>query len=443
MKNKFKKTEIMKLTGVLGKVLLVLFIMVSVIDKGHSCSMYKVTSYGKTIVGCNEDAWRTTPRVWFETAKIPGNFGAVFTGSRFDGGNGFAPQSGMNEVGLSFSRLASFMPEDKSYNKRGKKSIANPTILLKTIMHNCRTVEEVKAYIEKYDYSFFIEDIFIYVDETGKYLVVEPYKATIGHEASYVLSNFCPSITTIKKRRNLDRYRNGVDFLKIKKDTTLSFYTAMSDTMHVCREKIGDGTLLTSIWDLGNKTFTLYFYHDYSHLVKFNLKSELKKGDHIIKIQTLFPTNEEFIKLQNYQTPKNSITVMFFILFAGLLFVFSSFFFLINFLVTRKKNRYGYIKLIFVPFGLIMFYYIFLLATNIYIFYFPAPFSDQNSIINSLASYIPILVSLLILPMLYFCVKIFKEKAWGRFATWLFILNIIIYTILLVLFVYWQLLNVF
>lgn len=74
---------------------------------GFSCSMYKITVNGKTIVGCNEDAWRTTPRIWFETANKKYLYGAAFTGSRFDGPNGFAPQSGMNEHGLCYSRLAS------------------------------------------------------------------------------------------------------------------------------------------------------------------------------------------------------------------------------------------------------------------------------------------------------------------------------------------------
>jgi hypothetical protein len=433
----------MKNKKIFYSTLLVVYILMLAINTAKACSMYKITINGKTVVGCNEDAWRTTPRVWFETAKLSSEYGAAFTGSRFDGGNGFAPQSGMNEAGLSFSRLQSYMPEYKTYNRHGKKNITNPTNLLKEILHRCKNVEEVKLYIEQYDYSFFMEDVFIYIDQTGKYLVVEPYKATIGYEASYVLSNFCPSITTENKARNLDRYRNGVDFLKLKKDTTLSFYTALSDTMHVCRGKIGDGTLLTSIWNLNNKTFTLYFYHDYSHLVEFNLKNELAKGDHIIEIPTLFPVNEEFIKLHNYKIPKNSLTVMFFIIIAGLLFLFSSLFFLVNYFKTKQKNKYGYFKLIFVPFGIIMFYYMFLLATQKYIFYFPAPYKDPNSTINSIASYLPILLLLLIFPIIYLCLKIFKEKAWGRFAKWLFALNIVIYSVLILFFAYWELLNVF
>jgi hypothetical protein len=76
--------------------------------------MYKVTVHGKTMVGCNEDAWRTTSRIWFEKAKNINEYGAEFTGSRQIGSNMTAPQSGMNEVGLTFSRLAAYYPNQNN-----------------------------------------------------------------------------------------------------------------------------------------------------------------------------------------------------------------------------------------------------------------------------------------------------------------------------------------
>ena len=109
-----------------------------------ACSGYKITLGNKTIFGSNEDAWRLTPRLWFETASALNKYGAAFTGSRFDGENGFAPQTGMNEMGLAFERLASFHP--KLEKKSGEKEITNPTIYLKNILHSCKNVEEVKAF---------------------------------------------------------------------------------------------------------------------------------------------------------------------------------------------------------------------------------------------------------------------------------------------------------
>ncbi|MCB0654785.1 MAG: hypothetical protein KDC57_01550, partial [Saprospiraceae bacterium] len=90
---------------------------------GFACSMYKITCAGKTMVGCNEDAWRTTSTIWFEKARNKSEYGAGFTGSRKVSGNRIAPQSGMNEAGLTFSRLASYFP--KQPMKINKKIITD------------------------------------------------------------------------------------------------------------------------------------------------------------------------------------------------------------------------------------------------------------------------------------------------------------------------------
>jgi len=44
--------------------------------------VYEVTVDGKTVVGYNQDAWRTTTSTWFENAKKENGYGACFTGSR-------------------------------------------------------------------------------------------------------------------------------------------------------------------------------------------------------------------------------------------------------------------------------------------------------------------------------------------------------------------------
>ena len=88
-------------------------------------------------------------------------------------------------------------------------------------------------------------------------------------------------------------------------DTSLNFCMAMSDTMHVCRNRNGDGTLLTSIWDSQKGLVNLYFYHSYDSTVQFSLSEELVKGDHMISLPTLFPENPEFERLVKYKTPFN------------------------------------------------------------------------------------------------------------------------------------------
>lgn len=407
----------------------------------NACSGYKITVGDKTFLGSNEDAWRMTPHIWFEEAKFIGSYGAAFTGSRYDGENGYAPQSGMNEMGLAFERLASYHPKQDAFENR--KKITNPTNYLKDILHTCASVEEVKAYISRFDHSYFIEDVFIYVDKSGTYLIVEPYTLTIGNEPSYVVSNFCPSITSPEKATKLDRYRNGVEFLNNGIDTTLAFCTSLSDAMHVCRKKIGDGTLLSSVWDLRDGTVNLFFYHNYDTTVQFNLKDELKKGDHSIAIEKLFPPNPEFEQLSNFQTTKNSNWIAVYILASAAIFLFSSIFFLVQYFRAKKNQKYSLLKLILFPIGLVLFYYMFVLSSNLAVFYFPAPYQSPTNAFVSLASYIPLLLLVLILPLLILNYRIYKEHCWSGFTSGLFTINNVIYIGLIGLFQYWEFFDVF
>lgn len=404
---------------------------------GDSCSMYKVTKNGKTMVGCNEDAWRTTSHIWFEVGQN-NQYGAAFTGSRWDGENGYAPQSGMNEHGLVFSRLASYHPKLITSKFNNRIQITNPTRYLKDILHSCKTVEEVKKYIERFDQRYFIEDVFIYIERSGKYIIVEPYKILSGNDAKYVLSNFCPSITPKSAANKLERYKKGTSFLTTKIDTDLDFCRKLSDTMHVCREKIGDGTLLTSIWDSTNGLVNLYFYHQYDQTVQFNLTKELAKGNHILKIDTLFPKNAEFEKLASYQTPQNNDTIRAFLMGSGLFFALCSIYFLIHFIANRKKDKFNVFKILVVPFGLLLFYYMLVLCTNIAIFYFPAPYASPISIFVSGTSYIPYILVLLILPSLWANYRLLQQKLWNRFALVMFSMLNVLVVLLIGFFVYWH-----
>ena len=401
----------------------------------RTCSMYKVTKDGKTFVGCNEDAWRTSPRIWFESAGKNAIYGAAFTGSRFDGSNGFAPQSGMNESGLSFSRLASFTPRRRANCK--KPPILNQTNFLKHILHSCRTVEEVQRYVSRFDRSTFMEDVLIYIDKSGKYLIVEPYSTQIGYENTYVLSNFCPSITSQKEALKLNRYRKGIELLNSKVDTTLVFLRSLSDSMHVCRPKIGDGTLLTSIWNLNDGKIHLYFYHDYRKRRTFDLRDELQKGDHLLFIDDLFPINAEFEKLGTYKTTKNTVWMMLSMMAFSFILFCSAMYFLISFFF--KKNERSYLKLLLFFLGISLSYFMFVLCTNQSIFYFQAPFVDRFSAIVSLSAYVPNILVLIIIPLIYWNLIVFKTKSWTFIPRNLFLLNNVIYVILLCFLGYWRL----
>ena len=417
--------------------LLLPFIFLINFNKGFSCSTYKITLGNKTIYGINYDTWFTKPKIWFETR----GFGAVFTGANYQNGNDLTPQSGMNEFGLSFGTLATPTPENgKQF--LNKKQITSRSEYLKSILHYCRTVEEVKAYIEQYNHSSLYKDVFIYTDKSGHYLVVEPYTLTLGYDSKYVLSNFCPSTITDFKTIKQERFINGTAFLKNKIDTTLAFCTALSDTMHVCRARIGDGTLLTSIMDLQKGIVYLYFYHNYKKQVQFNLKEELAKGDHSFEIPTLFDKNPEYQKLLDFKTPLNSPGINLIIWSCFGLFSFTFPYFLISYF-RNKKIKFAKYKLLLAILSLFMAFYMIVLQLEIGIYYFPSPYKSYKFGLIDIASYLPFLILLLFIPLLIINRRVLNENKWNLITKFLYTTNNIAFLTLIFLFYYWGLYNVF
>ncbi len=407
---------------------------------GWTCSMYKITAEGKTMVGCNHDAWLTTPKVWFENANHEKEYGAGFTGAREVGGKKTTPQSGMNTAGLVFSRLTSYYPEQENPFV-GRLKITKEADYLSAILHQCGNVQEIRKYIEQYDHSFFMNDVFIYIDSTGNYLIVEPYQLIDGNQANYVLANFCPSRTSTEQARKIERYRKGEDFLNTHTtEPSLAFCKALSDTMHVCRNRNGDGTLLTSIWNTNEQSVNLYFYHNFNNKVYFKLAEELRKGDHSIAIQSLFPKNLEFEQLIKYKTPSNTIGLRFFLVILAALLAIFSLILIISQIWNENSAKISLPILgsIIVANFLLIAYSI-VLITNKGIFYFDAPYQHHNSSLITASSYIPILLLLFFLPVLNFSIKRLKSNETKLSIKTVLVLNNITYLIFIIGFAYWGL----
>ena len=423
-------------------ILLVTLALIISQNKIKACSMYKITVDGKTMVGCNHDTWLTTPKIWFENAKRQNEYGTVFTGSREVSPNRTTPQSGMNTVGLVFSRLTSYYPiQQNPFSNRLK--IANEADYLSEILHKCATVKEVKKYIERYDHSFFLNDVFIYIDSLGDYLIVEPYKLLEGNNSSYVLANFCPSITDNKQARKLERYRNGDDFLKTHKAiASIDFCTTLSDTMSVCRSRNGDGTLITSIFDTKEQKVSIYFYHNFDTLVKYNLTDELSKGDHTFNLPEIFPKNSEFERLVSFKTPSNTVELrILLVLIAGLLALISFALFISRIRQNRSTSLSPKSVLAFSLLNITLIAYIVVLITNNSIFYFDVPYKHYSSNLISASSYTPFLLLLSFIPILIYTrnrLKSDKTKFWVKTTL---VLNNIVYFILILGFGYWGLYN--
>lgn len=268
-----------------------------VIQNVMGCSMFKLTMFGKTMVGNNEDYWNPNSRIWFERGDV-NEYGAVYVGY-----DNFWPQGGMNQAGLVFDGFS--MDYLAILDTLEKKSLN--VNFLKDIMKKCTVVEDVKDYLIQYNLQGLETSMFLFIDKTGKYLVVEGDELIIGNDQSYVLSNFYPSLIKEEKEIKIPLYHKGKGLLESKKDTSISFCSSVMDTMHQERNW-GAGTMYTTIYDLKEGTIYLYFFRDYTHVVKFNLNQELKKKENSLVIPDLFPENrngQDF--LNNYNAINSSL----------------------------------------------------------------------------------------------------------------------------------------
>lgn len=392
------------------------------------------------MVGFNIDQWSFNAEIWFEKGT-KNKHGAVFTGTTTKD----SPEGGMNECGLAFGSL--LVPKRKLKDQSNKKN-GTEIYPFKKILYECKNIDQAYLMLSQYDLSVANGTMFFFIDKAGNYLIVEADTLIRGNNQKYVVSNFCPSQVTDFNSIKISRYRKGINLLNARIDTTISFCSSLSDSMHVCRPHVGDGTLYTTIYDLNDGTIYLHFYHDFKHMVKFNLKAELENNNNEYKIPDLFPLNTEYVKFQNYFTPQTNSSMLSLFLCFILLFSFSFIYFSVSFFKNRKKveeavNSYLYIKLWVSILSILMVYYLFVLKNNRIIFYFPAPYKEPAFSILNIAAYIPFLFLLLIIPLFILNVKVFKVSAWNKFSKLLFTLNNLTFSVLIILFAYWGLYNIF
>ncbi len=406
------------------------------------CSMYKITINGKTMVGNNEDSWGRDARIWFEQGTNE-KFGVVCVGYA----RKQHPDGAMNEHGLAFDAFT--MPHKPTLPERNPNKKDFAYFHIKNIMQQCKTVDDVYTFLKELNLHvlngsiLFNGSMLLFVDKSGKYLVVEASKMTFGNEDKFALANFSIADTKDLSTIKMERYCKGIAFLNNKKiDTSLPFCKSLSDTMSVNRAKVGDGTLYTNIYDLNEGLIHLYFFHDFNEGRTFNLKKELAKGNRSYNLAELFPNNQKFQNFLNYKTPQNNKLIFIFMVVSGLLFFSTSLFYLVSFFRSSNTN-YKNLKLGISVLNIALSVYVYVLLRNESIFYFPLPYQDPNSVIVSFTSYLPFVLFVSIVPLLMAIKNIFQQKKWNGFATWLLLTNGFVYIVLLVLFFYWKLFSVF
>jgi CubicO group peptidase (beta-lactamase class C family) len=242
--------------------------------------MYKITKDGKTIVGNNEDFLTPNNQFWFEQAG-KNKYGVMYMGLL----DNFA-QGAINEVGLVFDGFAN--PELPINNTEGKKKVLIGTAI-RSVMQTMSKVEEVKAYLETINLGSLSSAQLIFVDKSGKYLIVEGDELVIGDESEKTFSNFYYSQVKSEEDVELQNFKNGMAFQKSTEGVASLAYCG--EAMDNLKNSDAFGTQYSTIYDLQSLTVRIYLFHDYSQFVELDLMEELKKDNYKVMIPELFPEN--------------------------------------------------------------------------------------------------------------------------------------------------------
>ncbi len=266
----------------------------------RACTVFKFTKDGRTLIGNNEDAWSINAQVRFEQGRN-GEYGAIY----FDHFNGhpfrrMGVQLGMNEAGLVFDGL-SIQPQHTT-PVPGRKRLQFDE-LMPLVMRTCATVHEAATLFRAYDFSWLTRSMLFFADRNGDYLIVESDTMILGNDTGFAVGNWRMSSCTDPDAIPIPRLQAGRALLAESAEASVEFGTAVLQRMQACRSKLGEGTIFSTLFDPQQGEAHLYFYHDFSERVTFNLKEELAKGERTVAMASLFGVRPEYDALLAYATP--------------------------------------------------------------------------------------------------------------------------------------------
>lgn len=264
-----------------------------------ACTAFKVTVDGRTLVGCNEDAWSINAQVRFEQGR-DGQYGSIHFG-HYNGHpyRTMTDQMGMNEAGLVFDGLS---VQRGSFRQRPGMRWVGASDAVVHAMRTCATVQDVAAYARAVQVGL-VGGMLFFCDRSGGYLIIEPDTMLLGNVPWYALGNWRMSSCSDPNTIPIPRLQAGRALLNEGIDASVESGTRVLESMKACRSKLGNGTLFSALFDPSQGQAHLFFYHDFNERISFDLKQELAKGDRTIDMASLFGERPEYNALVAYVTP--------------------------------------------------------------------------------------------------------------------------------------------
>ena len=268
------------------------------------CTIFNASSGNWVLAGNTEDLGSTKSMVWF----LPGTedtYGTVFLGFE-----DYGKQGGMNDQGLFLDfnalRYAKMNPRADLLTLEGE------TDFFEWIMGRCATVEDVIQLLSQYNLDGWNNSQAMFADKTGASAVLGPDKNgklfIARKEGDFQVStNF--SLANPKfgaSRYPCPRYEIANAMLENMKELDIAYFRAILSAVH---SEGGNPTSYANICDLTNGDLYIYNFHNFEEVAKFNLETELKKGEHSYKIPALFPRKTN-AQLAFEQSQKRSLSAI-------------------------------------------------------------------------------------------------------------------------------------
>lgn len=264
--------------------------------KPHSCTIFTAVQGGTVLFGDNWDYHEGDLIIGYFPPSTEG-YGSIHFGyMEGEGSDSYTSyQRAVNDQGLAWA--VNSIPKGKLNPHPEKPYSYTEDEFLYTILKKAVTVEEAIRIAQKFDFGdSMIAQIHI-ADASGNAVVIGPGRdgeiAFTRKPAgeSYLLStNFNLAIPE----------KGPVDF---RWDTASSMLNSLSESQTLTPEFAGEilnavhlrtlttHTLHSNVIDLKNGDIYIYYMSQYDEVVKLNIADELAKGQRVIEVRSLFPSD--------------------------------------------------------------------------------------------------------------------------------------------------------
>jgi hypothetical protein len=213
---------------------------------------------------------------------VPGEGGGY--GSAFVGYDDLAIQGGMNEAGLFFDGLAVRSVDVPA--RPGKPAYTGQSFFM-DVLSECNSVACVRDRIESLSMPGTWNGQALFGDRFGESAIFEPLTIIPGSGGFQVATNFFQSEVSPADRTD-ERYVTATRMLAAADQVSTDVIRSVMEATH---QEGTVNTVYSTVYDLKAQTIDLYYFHDFSTAVTFDVRAELGKGLHGFEIPALFGSN--------------------------------------------------------------------------------------------------------------------------------------------------------